>query len=149
MFNAFRRLSIPFALVLLICFGTAVRPAQAEVNQALLALATPLAEQFGVSGSAVSTLLEQGISLESVTQLLLISQNSDKGLDDVTKLYRESKNDVTKTAEELKVAASAYSMDNANAAIDKAKMKLEEDAKKSANETATKAVDSVFDGLAR
>ena len=149
MSNTFRRLSVPFVLMLLIGFGTTARPAQAEVNQALLALATPLAEQFGVSSSTVSTLLEQGISLESVTQLLLISQNSDKGLDDVTKLYHKSKNDVTKTAEELKVAASAYSMDNANAAIDKAKMKLEEDTRKSANEAATKGIDSVFDGLTR
>ena len=144
-----RKFSFPVALIALFFASSAGRPAQAEISPALMKLAVPLAEQFGLPGSAVSNLLDQGISLESVTQLLLISEDSKQGLDDVTKLYRDSENDVTKTAEELNVAASTYSKENAQAAIDKAKAKAEDDARKAANDGVNNAFDSALDSIAK
>jgi hypothetical protein len=64
-----------------------------------MALAGPLAEQFGVPKAAVSTLLDGGLSLDSVTKLLLVSQSSDKGLDDVTKLFSASGKDIDRPLE--------------------------------------------------
>ena len=86
-------------------------PATAGIDQAALALAGPLAEQFGVPAGAVTQLLEGGVSLESVTQLLLVSQSSGKSLGDVNGLYEKSDSDIGKTAEPLEVPASAYSDD--------------------------------------
>jgi hypothetical protein len=123
--------------------------AQAGVSETTLALAGPLAESFGVPAKAVTGLLEDGISLESVTQLLLVSQSASKPLDDVTKLYREVGGDVTRTAEELEVAASAYSSENVTAAIDAAKQKAQADAAKAVTDQADKALGSALGGLTR
>jgi len=130
-------------------FIAAAGPAAAAVDQAAVALAGPLAEQFGVPAEAVTKLLEQGVGLESVTQLLLVSQSSDKSLDDVSKLYQESDSDIGKTAEQLEVPESAYSQDVVTASIDKAKAKLQEDATDKVTGEAGKALDSVLGGMKR
>ena len=126
----------------LLLLGTVALPANAGVSETALELADPLAGQFGVSADAVTALLKGGVSLESVTELLLVSQSSGKDLNDVTQLYRESGDHIGKTAEQLNVAESAYSTDAVNSAIDGAKQKLQADAAKEA----TKAIDS---GLGR
>ena len=127
----------------------AARPAEAGVSETVLALAGPLAEQFGVPASAVTTLLEGGVSLESVTQLLLVSQSAETGLDEVTSAYRKYEGDITKTANDYKVAASAYSMENVNSAIDDAKQQLTADATKKVTEGTTKALDDALGGFRR
>jgi len=110
------------------------------------ALAGPLAEQFGVPSAAVTTLLEKGMSLESVTQLLLVSQSSEKPLDQVSSLYEQSDNDIGKTAGQLGVPQSAYSDDVVSSTIDQAKAKLQQDA---ADQVKDKVLDSVIGGFER
>lgn len=138
----------PFASLLLatgLFLGTA-GPAAAGLDAAM-ALAAPLAEQFGVPAEAVTGLLEGGVGLESVTQLLLVSQSSDKSLDDVSQLYKASGSDIGKTAEQLEVPESAYSDDIVTSTIDKAKEKLQADATDDATEEAGKALDSILGGM--
>jgi len=144
-------LRIAFASPLLAAalFIGAASPAAAGVDQAAMALAGPLAEQFGVPADAVTKLLEQGVGLESVTQLLLVSQSSDKSLDDVSNLYKASDSDIGKTAEQLEVPESAYSEDVVTASIDKAKEKLQADATDKVTGEAGKALDSVLGGMKR
>jgi hypothetical protein len=119
------------------------------VSETVLAMVPPLAEQFGVPASAVTGLLEDGISLDSVTQLLLVSKSSEKGLDDVTKLYRESGDEIEKTAKKLDVAAADYSPEKVKAAIDEATTKAQADAAEQAGDAASSAVDSALGGLKR
>lgn len=123
------------------------RAADAGLTQAAIQLAAPLAEQFGVPSSAVTALLDKGLSLDSVTQLLLVSQSSKQKLDDVTRLYDQAGQDITKTADQLKVAASDYSPDKVSAAIDQAKAKAQADAANQANDAANRAVGSALGGL--
>jgi hypothetical protein len=104
-----RRIALVPLLVAVLALVGVVRPALAGVSETVMALAGPLAEQFGVPKAAVSTLLDGGLSLDSVTKLLLVSQSSDKGLDDVTKLFNASGKDIDKTAGELDVKPDAYS----------------------------------------
>jgi hypothetical protein len=139
------------AFLLAIPLGTALspRPAEAGVSASVLALAAPLASQFGVPASAVTSLLESGISLESATQLLLVSQSSKAKLDDVTGLYRSSGNDIAKTAEKLDVDPSAYSQEKVTAAIDQAKSSAAADAKQKAADEANKAMGDALGGLKR
>lgn len=112
-----------------------------------MALAGPLAEQFGVPKAAVSALLDGGLSLDSVTKLLLVSQSSDKGLDDVTKLFNASGKDIDKTAGELDVKPDAYSQSKVDAAIAAAQKTAQDEASKSATEEAGKALDSALGGM--
>jgi hypothetical protein len=147
--SAIRRSTLPICCALLLGLVAVARPADAAVSETVLALAGPLAEQFGVPSSAVTGLLGQGVSLESVTQLLLVAQDSGKGLDAVTSLFRESGDDIGKTAEQLDVADSTYSDDAVSAAIGRAQQKLQADATDSAKDEATKALGSALGGLAR
>ena len=134
---------------LLVLFGTfsVPRSAQAGVADAALALAGPLAEQFGVPVSAVTGLLESGVSLDSVTQLLLITQSSDSKLGAVTDLYRGSGDSIAKTAESLNVAPAAYSQDRVTAALDEAKQGAQAAATENAVDGASSAVGSALKGL--
>ena len=130
-----------------ISVSVAPRSANAEVSESLLALAGPLAENFGVPASAVTGLLNDGLSLETVTQLLLVNQETDSSLADVTKLFHEQGDSVEKTADELDVDADVYSTDNVSASLDKARTdataKAADDAKAKAAETTGKALDSL------
>ncbi len=83
-------------------------------------MAGPLAEQFGVPAELVTGLLENGISLGSVSQLLFVSKESSSGLDTVSELYRETGNDIDATAKKLEVAKAEYSPERVKAAIDDA-----------------------------
>ena len=139
--NRFPALLSSLALALALAFPAA--PAAAIDASAL---AGPLAEQFGVPASAVTGLLEKGVSLESVTQLLLVSQSSEKPLDQVSTLYQQSDNDIGKTAGQLGVPESAYSDDVVTATIDQAKAKLQADA---ADQVKGKMLDSVIGGFER
>jgi hypothetical protein len=142
------RFTIVFLLfVALLVTSLETREANAAEPTGMLALAGPLAEQFGVPADIVTGLLENGISLDSVTQLLLVSQSSQTGLNDVANLYRESGNEIEKTAAKLDVAASEYSAEKVTAAIDEAKAKAQADASEKAGETASDAVDSVLGGF--
>lgn len=123
--------------------------AQAAVPDAILAVAGPLAEHYGVSGGAVTNLLEKGVSLEGVTQLLLVKEESGKSFDQVTDAYRKQGDDILKTADQLGVAAGKYSEKNVKAAIDRAKADATEKASEQAAESAGKAVDSLLGGMNR
>ena len=139
------------ALFFIVLLGTigAPHPSQAGLGETAKALAGPLAEQFGVPASAVTGLLESGISLDSVTQLLLVSQSSGSGLDAVSKLYRESGNDIGDTATKLDVDAADYSQERVTAAIDEAKSQAQADATEKATKGASDALDSALGGLNR
>ena len=115
--------------------------------QGMMALAAPLAQQFGVPVGPITSLMDSGVSLESVTQLLLISQSSNKSLDDVSSVFNNSKQSVEQTAGQLKVAAADYSADKVSSAIDSAKAKLEADTRKAAADGTNKAIDSALGGL--
>jgi hypothetical protein len=148
----FDRVRVSCVTLLCLCALVLVglpRTAEAGTSEALLALAGPLAEQFGVPAGPVTSLLESGISLESVTQLLLVNQSSKAGLDNVTKLYRDSGNDITKTAETLDVASSAYSKEKVTAAIDEAKASASADATQKATDEANKAIGDALGGFGR
>jgi putative salt-induced outer membrane protein YdiY len=110
------------ALLFIALLGTVGLPrsSQAGLDDSDLALVGPLAEQFEVPADAVTELLESGISLDSVIQLLLISRNSESGLDAVGELYRASGNDIDDTAEQLDVDPADYSQERVAAAIDEA-----------------------------
>ncbi len=139
------------ALLFIALLGTVglPRPSQAGLGDSALALAGPLAEQFGVPASAVTGLLESGVSLDSITQLLFVSKSSGADLDAVSKLYRESGNDITDTAEKLDVDAADYSQAHVTAAIDEAKSKAQADATENATKGASDAPESALGGLNR
>ena len=149
MFSANRIAIISFLFAALLATTVSPRAAQAGVSDTVLAIVPPLAEQFGVPASAVTGLLEGGISLDSVTQLLLVSKSSEKELGDVTKLYRESGDEIGKTATKLDVAAADYSPEKVKAAIDEATAKAQADAAAKAGDAASSAVDSALGGLNR
>jgi hypothetical protein len=137
------------ALLFIALLGTIgrPRPSQAGVADTAIALAGPLAEQFGVPASAVTGLLESGISLDSVTQLLFVSKSSGSDLDTVSKLFRESGNDIDDTAEKLDVNAEDYSEKRVTAAIDEAKSTAQADATDKATKRASDALGSALGGL--
>jgi hypothetical protein len=149
MLDRIRVRSLPLLIALLVVGAGLSRPAEAGVSQSVLALAAPLAQQFGVPASAVTSLLESGISLESVTQLLLVSQSAGSELDSTTKLYREQGNDIAKTAEKLGVDPAAYSKQKVASVIDEAKASATADASKAASDEANKALDSALGGFRR
>jgi hypothetical protein len=138
-----------FSLLFIALLGTVGLPriSQAGLADSAMALAGPLAEQFGVPASAVTGLLESGISLDSVTQLLLVSKSSGSGLDSVSKLYRESGNDIGDTAKKLDVDAADYSQERVTAAIDEAKSTAQTDATEKAATGASDALKSSLGGL--
>lgn len=125
------------------------RDAHAGESTGMMALVAPLAEQFGVPAGLVSGLLESGVSLDSVTQLLLVSQESNKGLDEVTDLYHESGDKINETAAKLKVDQSEYSAEKVTAVIGEAKDKAQTDATKAAGDAASDAVGSVLGGFTK
>jgi hypothetical protein len=137
------------ALLFIALMGTTglPRPSQAGLADTALALAGPLAEQFGVPASAVTGLLESGISLDSVTQLLFVSKSSGSDLDAVSKLFRESGNDIDDTAEKLDVDAGDYSEKRVTAAIDEAKSTAQADATDEAAKGVGDALGSALGGL--
>ena len=149
MIQRHRSALLPLLFVVVLASVGLSRPAQAGLSDAALSLAGPLAEQFGVPASAVTALLDSGISLESATQLLLVSKNSGSGLDSVTNLFRESGNDISKTAEKLDVDAGDYSEERVTAAIDAAKRKAQDDTVEKAKDGASDALGSALDGLKR
>ena len=124
-------------------------PRANAVPETILVIARPLAEHYGVPGPAVTELLENGVSLESATQLLLVKESSGKSFDDVTATYRTQGEDIGKTADELGVAAEKYSAANVEAAIEKAKADAARNASNKAAEETGKAVDSILGGLNR
>ena len=144
-----RTISLSLLALGLIVSAGLPRAAQAGVSDTVLALAGPLAEQFGVSPGLVTGLLEGGVSLESATQLLLVGQSASTKLEDVTKLYREQGDSVLKAAEELGVDAADYSQAKVSAAIDQATATAQAAATDKATEEAGKALGSALGGLTR
>lgn len=130
---------------------SAPRAAHAEGSSALLALAGPLAHQFGVSPSAVTNLLNGGLSIESVAQLLLVSDSSGKDLSEVKGAYDKANGEITDTANQFKVAAADYSPDKVKATINeataKAKADAAEDATKAASDATAKAAGAANDAV--
>jgi hypothetical protein len=145
--SRFFAVSLVAALSATISWSAAPRVAHAEVSETLLALAGPLAENFGVAASAVTALLDDGVSLETVTQLLLVDQNTDSSLAEVTKVFHEQGDSVDETASELGVEADAYSKEKVTASLEQARAdataKATEDAKAKAAESTGKAPDSL------
>ena len=140
MFKPHRIATVPLVFAVLLASAAVPRAGHAGLSDAALALAGPLAEQFGVPSGAVTALLKSGVSLDSVSQLLLVSQSSKAGFDDVTKLFRESGNDIAKTAEKLDVDAAEYSQEKVTAVIDEAKAKAQADAKQRTADKAKEAL---------
>ena len=136
------------AIVLLGMVGLP-RTSHAGIADSMMPLAAPLAEQFGVPASVVTALLEGGVSLDSVTQLLLVSKSSGSDLDSVTKLFRESGDDIDDTAKKLDVDAEDYSQERVTAAINEAKTEAQADATEAATKGVTDAVGSALGGLSR
>jgi hypothetical protein len=139
------------ALFFIVLLGTVglSRPSQAGLADSAIALAGPLAEQFGVPASLVTGLLESGVSLDSVTQLLLVSKSSGSDLDAVSKLYRETGNDIDDTAKKLDVDAADYSQQRVTAAISDAKSQAQADATEKATKGASDALGSALGGFNR
>ncbi len=123
------------------------RAAQAAVPESILVIAGPLAEHYGVSGTAVTNLLQNGVSLENVTQLLLIKESSGQSFDAVTGAYREQGNDMTKTADQFGVAAKKYSPKKVEKAIDRAKADAAKQASEEASEKAAEATGKAMDEM--
>ena len=140
------RIALSLVAVFSLAIAAAPQAARAAIPQSVLALAGPLAQDFGVSSDAVTSLLQKGISLESVTALLLVTQSAKKSLDEVTALYTKNSNDVKKAADQLGVAASKYSPDRVEAAIDKAKQQVADEAAGQAADAASKAVGGMLGG---
>ena len=132
------------ALVFAVLLGTSgfARTSDAGLTELGTALAGPLAEQFGVPAASVTSLLESGISVDSVTQLLFVSESSGSDLDAVTDIYKETGNDITDTANKLKVDPSEYSTERVTAAINAAKEKAQADASEKAAKGASEAIGS-------
>ena len=141
-----RNVSLLVAIALLLSVSTVAR--SDGMGDAAQALAAPLAQQFGVPASAVTTLLNSGASLESVTQMLLVSQSANKPLDEVSKLRTET-GSVAGAAKKLKVPEMAYSEKATASAIDKAKQQAQADAAKRATDGVGKALDSALGGWKR
>ena len=147
-----RIIAVPL-VVSLCALASASAPsvARAAVSETVLALAGPLAQSFGVPSEAVTGLLQKGLSLETVTQLLLVKQSSGKSLDAVTKTYHEKGDSVQKAADQLGVSPDVYSSKNVNASIERAKSQAAASASQKASEKASeatgKAVDSLTGGL--
>ena len=127
----------------------ALTPRAEALPEAVTIVAKSLATHYGVSDQSVTALLEKGMSMETVTQLLLVKESSGQSLEKVTDLYGETGNSIQKTADQLNVAASAYSKENVQAAMDKAKADASAAASNRAAEETTKAVDSVLGGFGR
>jgi len=79
----------------------------------------------------VTGLLQSGISLDSVTQLLLVSKSSGSDLAAVNELFQASGNDIDDTAKKLDVDAEDYSQQRVTAAISEAKSDAQADATES------------------
>ena len=127
--------------------SVALAPRAEALPEAITVVAKSLAEHYGVSGDSVTTLLDKGMSMESVTQLLLVKESSGESFDKVTDLYAAKGDDIEKTARELDVAADKYSTENVQAAIDKAKADTASSASDKASEETGKAVNSLMDSL--
>ena len=119
-------------------------PRAEALPEAMTVVAKSLAEHYGVPGDSVTALLGNGMSLESVTQLLLVKESSGQSFDKVTDLYSKQGNSIQKTADELDVAAEKYSAKNVQAAIDKAKADTATSAADKAAEETGKAVKSLI-----
>ncbi len=122
-------------------------PRAEALPEAMTVVAKSLAEHYGVPGDSVTALLGNGMSMESVTQLLLVKESSGQSFDKVTDLYSEQGNSIQKTADELDVEAEKYSAENVQAAIDKAKADVATSASNKAAEETGKAVNSLMGGL--
>jgi hypothetical protein len=147
MSSSLRLITVSLAIPLAFAVLSTPRASEAAIPESVMAIAAPLAEHYGVSGSAVTSLLENGLSLESVTQLLLVKESSGKSFDEVTEAYRAQGNDITKAADQLGVAAEKYSAENVSAAIERAKADAVEGATDKATDATRKAVGSVFDSM--
>ena len=122
-------------------------PRAEALPEAMTVIAKSLAEHYGVPGDSVTALLDKDVSMEAVTQLLLVKESSGQSFDKVTDLYSEQGKSIQKTAEELNVAADKYSTKNVQAAIDKAKADAATSASNKAAEETGKAVSSLLGGL--
>jgi len=132
-----------FALFVTVSFAQRVE----ALPEAMTVVAKSLAEHYGVPGDSVTALLDKGVSVESLTELLLVKESSGQPFDKVTDLYSEQGDSIEKTADELGVAAEKYSAKNVQAAIDKAKADIATSASNKAAEETGKAVNSLLGGL--
>ncbi len=141
------RLSLALSSMFVLSVTVFLAPRAEAVPEAMTVVAKSLAEHYGVPGDSVTALLDNGMSMESLTQLLLVKESSGQPFDKVTDLYSEQGNSIQKTADELDVAAKKYSAENVQAAIDKAKADMATSASNKAAEETDKAVNSLMGGL--
>ena len=144
-----RRIRLAAFSTLALVVGVALAPRAEAVPETILVIAGPLAEHYGVSGPAVTNLLEQGVSLEGVTPLLLVKESAGREFNEVTAAYEKSGQDIRKTAEQFDVAAETYSAENVDAAIARAKSDAAQSASDKAAEETGKAVDSLLGGFGK
>jgi hypothetical protein len=141
------RPSLAMIPVFALLVSVSLAPRAEALPEAINVVAKSLAEHYGVPGDSVTALLDKGMSMESVTELLLVKESSGEPFDEVTDLYSAQGNDIQKTAGELDVSADAYSAENVQAAIDKAKADTASSASDKAAEETGKAVNSLMGGL--
>ena len=85
--------------------------------------------------------------METVTQLLLVSQSSGSSLDSVAELFSQQEGSIEKTAAELGVPADAYSSEKVQASLADAQAAAAESAKKEATDQVEDAAGKALDSL--
>ncbi len=141
------RASLALISIFALCVTLSLAPRAEALPEAMTVVATSLAEHYGVPGGSVTALLDNGMSMETVTQLLLVKESSGQPFDKVTDLFSAQGNSIKKAAAELNVAAEKYSAKNVQAAIDKAKADIANSASNKAAEETGKAMKSLMGGL--
>jgi hypothetical protein len=141
------RPSLALIPIFVLFVSVSIAPRAEALPEAMGVVAKSLAEHYGVPGDSVVKLLDEGMSMESVTQLLLVKESSGEEFGAVTDLYEEQGSNIQTTADELGVAADKYSADSVQAAIDKAKADTAASASNKAAEETGKVVNSLMGGM--
>ncbi len=141
------RASLALISIFALFVTLSLAPRAEALPEAMTVVAKSLAEHYGVPGGSVTALLDNGMSMETVTQLLLVKESSGQSFDKVTDLFSAQGNSIKKAAAELNVAAEKYSAKNVQAAIDKATADIAASASNKAAEETGKAMKSLMGGL--
>jgi len=118
----------------------------APLTEAVKVVAHSLATHYNVPTDSVDAMLTEGVSMETVTQLMLVKQSSGQSWEHVTDTWESQGDSIDAAAEKLNVAKEKYSAENVQAAIDKAKADTAASASNEAADAASKAVGSMLGG---
>lgn len=140
-------LTLSFALVSALAAPAVAQ--DAAIPEAVKVVAHSLATHYNVPVASVDAMLQEGVSMQTLTQLLIVKQSSGQSWEKVTDTWEEQGDDIDKTAAELQVAKDKYSAKNVQAAIDKAKADTASRATDKAAGEANKAVGSMLGGMTK